>query len=94
MWNHYSDTLQKASKTTNCTEGWHNSVHPGMWTLFNGIQKDIAIQKLVITNNEQANGDKPQLKYEKLAQRLQSKVETYPDKDNKLKYIRAVAHMS
>ena len=65
-----------------------------MWTLFNGIQKDSAIQKLVITNNEQANGDKPRMKCVKLAERLQSKVETYPDKDNKLKYIRAVAHMS
>ena len=65
-----------------------------MWTLINGIQKDIAIQKLVITNNELANGDKPKMKYEKLAERLQSKVETYPDEDDKLKYIRAIAHMS
>ena len=36
----------------------------------------------------------PKMKYEKLAERLQSKVETYPDEDDKLKYIRAVAHMS
>ena len=29
-----------------------------------------------------------------IAERLQSKVEKYPDEDDKLKYIRAIAHMS
>jgi hypothetical protein len=101
MWNHYQDAIDEAAKTTNCTEGWHNSLrslllasHPSMWTLFCGLQKDMAIQKLTLMNAETANNDRPKMKYKRLAERLSAKVRNYPEQEDKLKYLRAVAHMT
>ena len=100
MWNPYQDALDEAPKTTNCTEGWHNalkalflSAHPSMWTMFRGLRKDIAIQKLVIIQANAAHADSPKPKYKKLAERLRRKVEKYPDELDKLKYLRAISHI-
>ena len=100
MWNHYQDALDEAPKTTNCTEGWHNalkalflSAHPSMWTMFRGLRKDIAIQKLVIIHDNADHADSPKPKYKKLAERLRRKVEKYPDELDKLKYLRAISHI-
>ena len=83
-----------------CTEGWHNalkalflSAHPSMWTMFRGLRKDIAIQKLVIIQANAAHADSPKPKYKKLAERLRRKVEKYPDELDKLKYLRAISHI-
>ena len=90
-----------APKTTNCTEGWQNSMrglflasHPSMWTLFKGIMKDISIQKLVIINSDTANGDKPKAKYRLLAERLSVKVQLYTDDTDKLKYLRVISYIT
>ena len=101
MWNHFTDATEKASKTTNCTEGWHNALHalfqsshPGVWKLFDGLRKDIAIQKLVIVKSDTAGEERPKLQYTKLAERLQSKVEMYHQEEDKMKYLRSIAYMT
>ena len=73
----YQDALNKASKTTNCTEGWHNALrglfqvsHPGVWILFKGIQKDIALQKMVMVKAATEHGEKAKCKNQMLADRL------------------------
>ena len=83
MWNHYQDALNKASKTTNCTEGWHNALrglfqvsHPGVWILFKGIQKDIALQKIVMVKAATEHREKAKCKNQMLADRLETKVQT------------------
>ena len=95
-----NDALDEAPKMTNCTEGWHNalkalflSAHPSMWTMFRGLRKDIAIQKLVIIQANAAHADSPKPKYKKLAERLRRKVEKYPDELDKLKCLRAISHI-
>ena len=101
MWNHYEDALNMSQKTTNCTEGWHNALHglflashPGVWKMLNGIRKDMAIQRFIVLKNDTADGDRPKLQYQKLAERLQAKVQTYNTEENKLKYLRSIAYMT
>ncbi len=101
MWNHFQDAINMASKTTNCTEGWHNSLralflasHPSMWTLFRGLKKDMSIQRLIVLNAAIEHNDRPKLKYQELAQRLSDKVSKYQDELDKLKFLRAVAYMT
>ena len=82
LWNHYQDALNKASKITNCTEGWHNALrgltqvsHPGVWILFKGIQKDIALQKIVMVKAATEHGEKAKCKNQMLADRLETKLQ-------------------
>ena len=98
MWNHFQDAIDMAPKTTNCAEGWHNSLralflasHPSMWTLFRGLKKDMSIQRLIVLNAAIEHNDRPKLKYQELAQRLSDKVSKYQDEHDKLKFLRAVA---
>ena len=101
LWNHYEHALRREPKTTNCAEGWHNTLrslfmasHPSIWTFFRGINKDIAIQRLVIVNDDMANGRRPTKKYADLAQRLSVKVASFHEEVDKLKYLRYVSYMS
>ena len=99
LWNHFQDAINKALKTTNCTEGWHNSLralflasHPSMWTLFRGLKKDIAIQRLTVMNADIDHNDMPKLMYQEIAQRFRQKVSIYEEDDKKSTSIRAVAY--
>ena len=100
LWNHYDDALVCAPKTTNCTEGFHNSLrsmflcaHPTVWTLFNGLKRDIAVHRLSVQNAEVQNIERPRNKYVSLSHRLAAKVENYEHEQDKLRYLRAIAHM-
>ena len=61
---------------------------------FRGINKDIAIQWLVIVNDDMAYGRRPTKKYADLAQRLSVKVASFHEEVDKLKYLRYVSYMS
>ncbi|KFM58704.1 hypothetical protein X975_17494, partial [Stegodyphus mimosarum] len=57
LWNHYEAALERSPKTTNCCEGFHNSLnslfhcsHPSIWFLFDGLQRDLACQRLLLSN--------------------------------------------
>ena len=54
----------------------------------------MAIQRLTVVNAEVANNDRPKDKYKVLADRLREKVSRFEDENDKLKYLRAFAHMS
>lgn len=100
LWNHYEDAIACAPKTTNCVEGFHNSIksmflcaHPTVWTLLNGLRRDIAVHRLTVQNAEVQNLERPRNKYVNLANRLAAKVAGYRNEEDKLRYLRAVAHM-
>lgn len=100
LWNHFEDSIVCAPKTTNCVEGFHNSIrsmflcaHPTVWTLFNGLKRDMAVHRLTMQNAEVQNLERPRNKYINLANRLAAKVSGYRNEADKLRYLRAVAHM-
>ncbi|XP_050706630.1 uncharacterized protein LOC126992005 [Eriocheir sinensis] len=100
LWNHYEDAQICAPKTTNCTEGFHNSLkslfmcsHPTMWSFMNGIRKDIAVHRLTMQNAQAVNLERPRNRYVLLANRLAVKVRSYGEEADKLRYLRAIAHM-
>ncbi len=77
LWNHYTNAINQAPKTTNCTEGFHNALksiflasHPSVWAVIRGLKKDIAIQRLVVIEAQMENNDRPKIKYQVIAQRL------------------------
>ena len=57
-----------------------------MWTFFRGIKQDIALQRLVIVNDDMANGLRPSRKYEDLSQSLSVRVGSFHKEVNTLKY--------
>ena len=98
--NHFNDAIALAPKTTNCCEGFHNSLHslflpphPTVWTLLGGLKRDIAIHRLTAQNALGGNPERPRAKYQKLAKRLQDTVGKYHESHDKKKYLRAVAHL-
>lgn len=100
LWNNFEDSIVCASKTTNCMEGFHNSIrsmilcaHPTVWTLFNGLKRDMAVHRLTMQNAEVQNLERPRNKYINLANKLAAKVSGYRNEADKLRYLRAVAHM-
>ncbi len=75
--NHYDDSLQLAPKTTNCVEGWHNALkslymatHLSVWAMLRGLQKDIAIQWLVVIQADTMNSSQLNQKYKRLAEHM------------------------
>ena len=100
LWNHFDDAVELAPKTTNCCEGFHNSLqslflspHPTVWTLLSGLKRDIAVHRLTAANALGGNAERPRVKYQKLAQRLASTVGKYRESQDKKRYLRAVAHL-
>ena len=100
LWNHYEDAQVCAPKTTNCCEGFHNSLkslfmcsHPTMWSFFSGIRKDIGIHRLTLNNALVQNRERSRNEYILLANRLADKVRSYWEEADKLRYLRAIAHM-
>lgn len=103
IWNYYDSTIASTDdtpKTTNSVEGFHNALqgmftckHPTVWKLFDGIQRDIGVQRLTMANASVQLPANRRNKYIILAQRLKSKVANYPNEINKMQYLRAIAHM-
>ena len=100
VWSHFADAVLLEPKTTNACEGFHNALkslfmctHPSVWKFLNGIRKDIAIQRLLHIRAEQMQGEGRRKKWVELARRLRAKVELYFEEPDKLRYLRAIAHM-
>lgn len=101
LWNHFTDAMFCEPKTTNCVEGFHNALmslfhcaHPTVWTLFDRIKKDVSIHRLDIVAVGVANAALPRSKYTRLADRLAEKVAQYPNENDKIRYLRAIAHIN
>ena len=68
--------------------------HPTVWSLIRGIEKDIAIQRLLLNQANVNNNETQRKKYKKQADQLSEKVSEYPkggSKREKLAYLRSVA---
>ena len=101
LWNHYIAAGLKLPKTTNACEGYHSALNslfsganPTVWTLFNGLMKDMNIHDLEIKNvlfGRQRNKKK---KYEDLAERLSQVVNSYEESDDKLRYLKRISWLS
>ena len=68
--------------------------HPTVWKFFRGIQKDIADNRLILQQASVSNPDKQCSKYKIIASRLSDKIAEYGEADNKVKYLREVAHIA
>ena len=61
-WNQHNIAIIGGPRTTNCCEGFHNSLnslfftnHPSIWKFLDGIRRDIAINKLTLTDARTGN---------------------------------------
>ena len=100
FWNHFTDALGSAPKTTNCCEGFHNALqgmfqvrHPTVWRFFEGLRKDMGLTRLKTNQENFLNPEARRTKYVDLAVRLMNKTEEYEYEMDKLRYLRAIAHM-
>ena len=101
LWNHTIDAIISAPKTTNAAEGYHNALnslflcqHPNIWKFLRGIVKDINVHQLTLAQATVGNNPNPREKYKVLAERLSAKVGNYHQEVDKMKYLRAIAHIT
>lgn len=100
MWNHYDDPANNVPRTTNAVEGYHNGLnslflakHPSVWTLLRGLHKDMALHLKTWVDDQAVNNPAPRLKYALISVRLATKIASYDEAQDKLAYLRAVAHI-
>ena len=100
VWNHFSAPRNNIPRTTNAVEGFHNglnslflSQHPSIWKLMDGLKKDISLHLKTLADNEVENNPPPRSKYIVLSERLAARVDHYEDANDKLQYLRSVAHI-
>ena len=100
IWNQREAAIEKLPKTTNACEGWHNSLnaiflssHPTMWCLFEGIKKDIAIQKLIHARASTGAVESKNSRYKALAGRVSNAAALFDQEDDKLKFLRRLASL-
>ena len=100
VWNHFSAPRNNIPRTTNAVEGYHNglnslflSQHPSVWKLMDGLNKDISLHLKTLADNEVANNPPPRNKYIVLSERLATRVDCYAGANDKLQYLRSVAHI-
>ncbi len=98
LWNQMDATAAGGPRTTNCCEGWHNSLnshflcqHPSVWKLFDGLKEDIAINRLTLAHAQTGVQETRPKKYTMLAQRIREAVNNYPHEQDKLRYLRRLA---
>ena len=100
IWNHYEAADEQSPKTTNCCEGFHNSLnaifhcsHPSVWSLFSGLQIDMANRKLILIKAQDGQPEVKKKKYQLLHQQVAAAAQGYQAKEDKLKYLRRMANL-
>ncbi|KAK9512669.1 hypothetical protein O3M35_001043 [Rhynocoris fuscipes] len=73
IWNHFEAAAAGLPRTTNCCEGYHNSLralfhcsHPGVWDLLEGLKKDMAIHSKTLADADDGRPQPKRKKYETL----------------------------
>ena len=101
MWNQYEAAIERSPKTTNCCEGFHNTLnsifhcsHPSVWLLFDGLKRDISCHKLTYEKSKLGQAEEPKKKYQKMYAQLACVVEGYEEETDKLQYLKRVANMT
>jgi len=100
IWNHFEAAAERCPKTTNCCEGFHNALnsvfhcsHPSIWSLLEGLRRDIACQRLILANAQTGRQEKSKKKYEALANQVAIVVQDYHNHEDKLKFLRRMANL-
>jgi len=100
LWNKREAATDGIARTTNAVEGWHNSLqslfmcdHPTMWIFFDGLRRDMALQKAQFLQSIAGVQQAPKKKYVLLDQRVLRAIATYGQSDV-ITYLRAMAHLS
>jgi hypothetical protein len=100
IWNQYEAAADQSPKTTNCCEGFHNALnsifhcsHPSIWFLFDGLQRDIANRRLILTKAQVGQPEVKRKKYDLLHQQVANVVQGYQAEQDKLKYLRRMANL-
>ena len=100
IWNHFEAAAERSPKTTNCCEGFHNSLnsifhcsHPSIWNLFDGLRRDMACQRLILANAQTGRQEVIKKKYEAIALQVSIVVQDYHAHDDKLRYLRRMANL-
>ena len=100
IWNHYEAADEQSPKTTNCCEGFHNSLnaifhcsHPSVWSLFSGLQIDMANRKLILIKAQDGQPEVMKKKYQLLHQQVAAAAQGYQAEEDKLKYLRRMANL-
>ena len=98
LWNQYEAALNGQPRTTNACEGSHNAFgsllnasHPSVWVLFDAIIKDAAIQKKLVMDEHSGRPAAKNRKYVELNERVKQTVTDYPNKVDKVRYLRCLA---
>ncbi len=98
LWNHHATAAVGGPRTTNCCEGWHNSLnshflskHPSIWKLFDGLKEDINLNRLILTHAETGVEEARARKYQILQQRVRDTVNGYAQEQDKLRYLKRLA---
>ena len=102
-WNHFDSAGEQTPKTTNCCEGFHNALnaifqcsHPSIWTLLDGLGRDIACHRLTLANALSGRSEVVKKKYVSLSEAIAMAVQEYnlnASNDEKLKYLRWLANL-
>jgi hypothetical protein len=98
-WNKRESATEGIARTTNICEGWHSSLesllcnHPSMWTFFDGIMKETAMQTASFLQATAGSQRAPKKKYRQLTERVKRAINNYGLSD-RLTYLRAMAHLS
>ena len=100
VWNHFVAAKEETPKTTNACEGFHNALnaifncsHPSIWSLFDGIEKDISFQRLILVKAQSGIYEVKKRKYQTLSAAVATVVEGYHGEIDKLKDLRRVANL-
>jgi hypothetical protein len=100
IWNQRDAAIEGIARTTNITEGWHHSLqslflcdHPTLWLFFDGLSKDIAMQKAAFLQSISGTQRPTKKVYAQLRLRVQRFIERYGQSDA-VTYLRAIAHLS
>ncbi len=98
LWNHHAAAAAGGPRTTNCCEGWHNSLnshflcrHPSIWKLFDGLKEDINLNRLILAHAQTGVVETRARKYQILEQRVRDSVNGYGAEQDKLRYLRRLA---
>lgn len=100
LWNHYEAALSGEERTTNCCEGYHNSLralfncsHPSMWDLMDGLKKDIALHGKTLVDARNGNPEPTRRKYQKLQRQVMAHVAEYQIAEDKIDYLAKIANL-
>ncbi|KAK4877489.1 hypothetical protein RN001_009995 [Aquatica leii] len=99
IWNHHISVTEELARMTNSIEGWHFGLkslfqcsHPTVWQFIDRLQKEISLQHSYYLQHISGQRIPQKKKYRDLNTRIEQIVASY-DPDNKMQYLRTLAHV-